>query len=80
MISQTPNVCLDAQFFLLNDGLLTSWVFPQEMEGAGEIEAWFERFSKLVHELLARPAAGAGAGAAAANLERRGDERFGGTG
>lgn len=77
MISQTPNVCLDAQFFLLNDGLLTSWVFPQEMEGAGEIEAWFERFSKLVHELLARPAAGAGAGAAAAVCEGResGEER-----
>lgn len=48
MISQTPNVCLDVQLFQMTDGLLTSWVFPQEMRGFEAISRWFGRFMQLV--------------------------------
>ncbi len=54
MISQTPNVCLDVQLFQMTDGLLLSFVYPEEMEGTEKIVEWFLNYKKKIEEKVGR--------------------------
>ena len=52
MISQTPNVCLDVQLFKMTDGLLISFVYPEQMNGIEYVQAWFTAYKDMILERI----------------------------
>lgn len=51
MISQTPQVCLDAQIYEMFDGALLLWIVPENLFDDGYIKRIFEKYlDVLLHE------------------------------